>query len=195
MSKIQEVCDQDLGRFRVDKFITALKKRSRFKHPCDRYFFYVKYSKSSRKFFFSTRYTEPKPYDISRGYDSSKKGFLYIFEMLSDFNPALYKFGISNYPIKRIKQHISNWSNFKQMIDYSPSWVTIFSHNDGSFIREIENRIKKIYPKDIPYEMNDLPGYTELRFRDPMVKILQELKECENEFSNYWKRLSKRCFQ
>ena len=195
VSKIQEVCDHDLGRFRVDKFISVLKKRNRFKHPCNKYFFYVKYCQRSRKFLFSIRYVEPKPYDISRGYDSSKKGFLYILEMLSEFNPTLYKFGISNYPIKRIKQHISNWSKFNQMIEYKPGWVTIFSHKDGGLIREIENRIKKIYPTDIPAEMNDLPGYTELRFMDPMVKILKSLKECKNEFSDYCKRLSKPRFQ
>lgn len=110
------------------------------------------------------------------GYKESKPGVLYVNKVFKDGDAIAIKFGITNVSTKqRIYQ-----TEFKANNTVSIENIFEFKCEDGSFIKTLENSIKKQFKtKVLTKEM--LPvGYTETISLDDEENLIQLLKNATN---------------
>ncbi|EIY6528744.1 hypothetical protein MNG55_000797 [Escherichia coli] len=110
------------------------------------------------------------PCTTTRGYKTTKAGYLYIQELHGDVNAI--KFGISNHnPYRRMRDQ-----RLKSKLTHTP----VFAHKfeNGADALAIENEIKKIYKdktKFVPRELME-DGYTETLPAELMTSLMTDIK-------------------
>lgn len=89
----------------------------------------------------------------TNGYNPSQNGYFYILSIKKDSNLLGYKFGISNYPEKRLK-------GITRKSDLKIKMIALFKFEDGAAAQSLESNIKKSFGNFLTKKV--IPdGYTE----------------------------------